>query len=141
MRADVAELLAAGVSARAISRDLGVPIRGVHAARRELGLPPCPPGPRPISVRDAFEARTCQTSDGHRVWCVEAWRGVRAFRHQGRKYSACQVAFLLHNGRSPVGRASPGCGRSDCVEPAHQDDADDRARLDADFSAVFGEAS
>ena len=49
VRADVAELLAAGWSDRAISRQLGLRNVRVAELRRALGYPPHKPGPAPIA--------------------------------------------------------------------------------------------
>ena len=137
-RQDVVELLLAGVSARVIAAELGVPVRRVHRIRDEVGIAPARPGPRPMSLRDALLARTEPYGDGHRLWVGARYRGVPVMRHAGRRYSARQAAFLVHTGREAVGNALPGCGVPGCVEPAHQDDALRRAELDALYAAVLG---
>lgn len=132
-------MLRAGVSATRIARELGVPLKRVHRARDELGLPKCPPGQRPRSLREAFLAYSRPVDGGHREWVGPTHHGRSLMRLQGRRYSACCAAFVLHTGRWPVGVPAPECGVSWCVEPSHQGDAQSRADLDALCLAVFGE--
>lgn len=140
-RTTVVAMLRDGVSARGVSRELGVPVSHVHRIRAEHGIAPCRPGPRPYAatLAEAFWARTRPADGGHREWLGSDQLGCPVLKWEGRKHSVRQVAFFLRTGRRAIGPALQGCGVSWCVEPAHVDDAQERADLDALCLAVFGE--
>lgn len=147
VRPDIAELLRAGYSDRAIGRQLNVdPVSTVAAARRVLGLPKHKPGVTPAaSPEDLFWRRATPTGDGHMDW--GGYRdsgGAPSLRHGGRNLSAYRIAYRLANGREPEGRVLPSCGRNGCVQPGHHSDRTDRARdkhLDALYDGIFGGGS
>ncbi|WP_431781762.1 hypothetical protein [Streptomyces chumphonensis] len=141
VRADIAELLRAGWSDRAVAEHAHCAKTTAAAARAALGLPKTKPGRAPISLRDAFYARTRPVDGGHREWTGPLSHGTPRFWHDGQSYTARQAAYLLAHGRRATGKALPGCGHDDCVEPAHQDDARDRARLHHLATAIFGGAA
>jgi len=143
IRADVAELLRAGLSNRAIARELHVDAKDVAAARDVLGLPKAKSGKRAAgSPEDLFWRRVQPTEDGHMVWTgYRGKTGVPGLRHGGRFYTANRLAFRIANGRDPEGKALPSCGRSDCTAPAHQADREGRAearKVDALYAGIFG---
>jgi hypothetical protein len=143
IRPDVAELLRAGYSDRAIARQLNVDARvTVAPARAALGLPTAKPGRKPAATaEDLFWRRARPTNDGHMVW--DGYRskdGVPGLKHGGRFHTANRLAYRIANGRDPEGKALPSCGRDDCVAPACQTDRADRAearKVDALYAAIF----
>jgi hypothetical protein len=143
IRADVASLLHAGLSDRAIARELHTDARAVATARQVLGLPRVKSGSKPAaSPEDAFRSRTRETDGGHLTWTGHVNNtGTPALRHGGRLLSAYRIAFRIRTGREPVGYARPGCGRPGCVAPDHIDDQPARDRNNATFNALFGGAS
>ncbi|MGA5330980.1 hypothetical protein ACPCJT_20345 [Streptomyces griseoincarnatus] len=146
IRADVAELLKAGLSDTAIARQLGVDREcTVAPARAALGLPKHKPGRTPASTpEDLFWRRVRPLDDGHMEWTGTRTNGVPTLRHGGRVHTAYRVAFRIANGREPEGQAKPGCGRDGCVAPACQTDRITRAearKVDALYGAIFGTTS
>lgn len=144
IRPDVAELLRAGLSDRAIARQLNVDARATVApARAALGLPRAKPGKKPAATaEDLFWRRARPTDDGHMTW--DGYRskdGVPGLKHGGRFYTANRLAYRIANGRDPEGYALPSCGRDDCVKPGHHTDRADRAearKVDTLYAAIFG---
>lgn len=147
VRADVAELLRAGYSDRAIGRQLNVdPVGTVAAARRVLGLPKHKSGVTPAATaEDLFWRRVKPTDDGHMDWVgYRNNSGAPSLRHGGRNLSAYRIAYRLAKGREPEGYALPSCGRDGCVKPGHHTDRADRARekrVDALYAGIFGQPS
>ncbi|MFH9014002.1 hypothetical protein ACH4C6_21805 [Streptomyces sp. NPDC017943] len=157
IRPDVAELLHAGLSNRAIARQLGVDAKATVApARAALGLPKGKPGKKPAaSAEDLFWRRVKPTDDGHMEWTgfySSSGRGTPCLRHGGQNQTAYRIAFRIANGREPEGQALPSCGHHQCVKPGHHEDRADRAerrrreraeqqrekRVDTLFAAIFG---
>ncbi|NUP42356.1 MAG: hypothetical protein HOY76_36325 [Streptomyces sp.] len=143
IRADVAELLRAGHSNRAVARQLNVDDKAVAAARAVLGLPKARSGRTPASTpEDLFWLRVKPTDDGHMEWTGYHTGGTPTLRHGRRHHSAYRLAFRIANGRDPEGYALPSCERDHCVKPGHHADRADRARdkrADALYGAIFGE--
>lgn len=141
-RADIAELLHAGLSDRAIGRQLNADPKTVSAVRVALGLPKARPGKKPAAtVQDLFWERVRPTDDGHLLWTGCTTGGTPVLRHGGRQYTARAVAFRLRHGRDPEGYVTPACTVERCVRPECMDDRITRQRTDALFTAIFGEAS
>lgn len=131
----VEQLLRAGWSNRAIARHVGLNTRRIAPIRAELGLPKHPPGPAAApSLAEAFRARTRRTDDGHLEWDGHIDQGLPRLDWGGHRYSARRLAYRIRTGRDPQGKALPGCGHHGCVEPAHMEDARDRAQ----YTAIFG---
>lgn len=153
VRADVAELLRAGLSNRAIAFELHIDAKAVAAAREALGLPKTKPGRRPAATaEDLFWRRAKPTDDGHMVWGGYVTSdGVPGLRHGGSFHTAYRLAFRIATGRDPEGYALPTCDRTYCVKPGHQEDRVDRTnrvearlqerRVDALYGAIFGESA
>lgn len=146
IRADVAALLRAGHSDRAIASELHVCAKDVAAARKRLGLRKAKSGRKPTATpEDLFRKRTRPTGDGHMEWTGSHCNGgVPSLRHGGRNLSAYRIAFRIANGRDPEGYALPSCGQEQCVQPGHHTDRADRARekrVDALYGAIFGESA
>ena len=142
VRADVAELLRAGFSDRAIGRELNTDPKTVSAARTALGLPKARSGKKPAATaEDLFWRRARPTDDGHMTW--DGYRtneGVPGLRHGGRFHTANRLAYRIANGRDPEGYALASCGRDDCVKPGHHTDRADRQaekRVDALYAQIF----
>jgi hypothetical protein len=129
VRADVAELLRAGYSDRAITRQLGIRNVRVAGMRRALGYPPHKPGPAAAAtVEDKFWRRAVPTDDGHLLWSgKEAGRPPR-LKYDGVNVAVHVVAFGIANDREPEG----------CVHPRHVEDDVLRARFAAVFGEIFG---
>jgi hypothetical protein len=140
VRADVAELLRAGYSDRTIARQLSMDAKGIAAARAALGLPKAKSGRKPAATpEDLFWRRVQPTEDGHLLWTGHrASRGAATFRHGGRHYTACTVAFRIRHGRDPEGRAQTMCDKRGCVSPHCVADRPMRERADATYAAIFG---
>ncbi|MEU9861292.1 hypothetical protein AB0D99_10470 [Streptomyces sp. NPDC047971] len=137
IRTDVADMLRAGHSDRAIAKTLHVCDKSVSAARAVLGLPKARPGHPPAeSMESLFLARCKAVGDGHAEWTGHISNGgLGTFRWQGRHWSANRAAFEIHHNRPPVGYALPGCGHPHCVAPAHMQDRPMRA------AAAHGQAA
>ncbi|MFD4786567.1 hypothetical protein ACFWN1_05695 [Streptomyces sp. NPDC058459] len=133
VRADIAELLYAGLSDSAIARQLGVDrAAAVAPARAALRLPKAKPGPKAYaSAEDLFWRRVKPTDDGHMEWTGFHVGRTPAMRHGGRNLTACSIAYRIANGRPAKGQARPSCGRDHCVMPGHHADQADRAHARA----------
>lgn len=141
IRADIVELLRAGLSDREIARQVQVGTLRVAAARAALGLPRCPPGNRPAAtVEDLFWRRAIHTSNGHLLWPSAKPRiGVR-IKHTSGRFSVYKVAFRIGNHRDPIGKVTTGCDQLGCIHPRHVQDQPAR-NLDRTFAAIFGEVA
>jgi hypothetical protein len=135
IRADIAELLHAGWSDKAIATHVHTHRRVVRDARRALRLPALKPGPQAASIEDLFWRRAQRTDDGHLLW-TGATTVLRA-GNQGPRTTAGRLAFRLKHHRDPVGRVLPGCDRPGCIHPDHVEDQPMRDT----FRAIFGAAS
>ncbi|MFE7237242.1 hypothetical protein [Streptomyces sp. NPDC057580] len=133
----IVELLNAGYSDKAISRQLHINQRRAKAVREELGLPTHKPGMAPSSAEDLFWRRAVHTDDGHLLWPGSA-RTIRT-GHQGARRSVAQIAFRIRHGRDPIGKAIAGCGTTGCIHPAHVEDQPMRDQLSDQYRAIFGE--
>ncbi|MGW0837102.1 hypothetical protein [Streptomyces prunicolor] len=135
VRADVAELLHAGYSDRAISRRLHIDNVRVAAMRRALGLPSHKPGPSAASSpADRFWQRAVPTDDGHLLWPGTCAGRVPRIKCQGVQVPVPVVAFGIVHDREPVGRVLGGCEREGCVHPRHVEDDVIRQQ----YAAIFG---
>ncbi|MFD4569348.1 hypothetical protein ACFWOX_33925 [Streptomyces sp. NPDC058467] len=146
IRADVAELLRAGLPDRTIARELHVDAKNVAAARERLGLPKAKPGRKPAAAaEDLFWRRVQPTDDGHMEWTgYRDKSGVIGLRHGGTFYTAYRLAFRIATGRDPEGYALPTCEHEHCVKPGHHADRLDREReqrVDALYGAIFGQSA
>ncbi|MEV0525996.1 hypothetical protein AB0I66_21405 [Streptomyces sp. NPDC050439] len=147
IRADVAELLRAGLSDRAIGRELNVDATvTVRATRQALGLPPARPGRKPAATpEDLFWRRTQPVGGGHFIWTgyrtTSRSGSVPTLRHGGRVHTAYRIAFRLKHGREPEGHVTVTCDRDGCVAPGHTEDRRIRERTNTTFAAIFGGAS
>lgn len=145
IRADVAEMLRAGVTDISIVRELHVRRATVAATRAALGIPKTPGGqPAAATVEDLFWQRVQIGEDGHMTWGgYRNTSGAPGLRWGGTVHSAYRVAFRIANGREPDGYAKPSCGRDGCVAPACQRDRPGRAeerRLERLYAGIFGGA-
>lgn len=145
IRADIAELLHAGVPQVTICRQLRCAPVTVQRHREALGLPP-PKSTRtlPATVEDAFRQYVRPTEDGHAEWTGPRNGGSPRVTHDEVAYSAYRVAFRIAKGREPEGRARPTCGRDGCVKPGHHADRAGRAearKADQLYARIFGGAS
>jgi hypothetical protein len=131
--AAITELLRAGLSDKAIARQLHVHRRTVRAARESLGLPAHKPGPSPSNAEDVFWRRAQPTDDGHLLWTAPG----RAIRGGANRLSVYQLAFRIGHGRPAIGNVTSGCGQTGCVHPAHVEDQPMRQQ----YKAIFGEAA
>ncbi|MFB7461237.1 hypothetical protein [Streptomyces sp. NPDC056188] len=145
IRADVAELLHADHSNRAIARQLHTDAKAVAAAREHLGIPKAKSGYKGAATpEDLFWRRVKPTDDGHMEWTGFYIGSTPGLRHGGRNHTAYRVAFRIANGRDPEGHALPNCGRDGCVKPGHHSDRADRAReqrVNSLYAAIFEGAS
>ncbi|MEU2062874.1 hypothetical protein [Streptomyces sp. NPDC013455] len=129
VRADIAELLRAGHSNRAIARQLNVDAKTAAAARAVLGLPKAKSGYRGAATpEDLFWRRVRPVDGGHMEWTGFNVCGTPSLRHGGRNLTAYPIAYRIAHGRAPEGQALPSCGRDHCVKPGHHADRADRVR-------------
>ncbi|WP_329215107.1 hypothetical protein OG352_06030 [Streptomyces sp. NBC_01485] len=124
VRADVAELLAAGYGDRTIARRLGVTAISVTTARTELGLPKARGGNKPsASVEDLFWRRARPVDGGHYEWTGgRSSKGTPQVQWGGRvreTHTAYRVAYRIRHGVDPVSYCFPSCGFPRCVAPEH----------------------
>lgn len=135
IRQDVAALLHAGHSDREIAAQLHIDTRPISAARAALGLPKSRSGKKPApSLEAAFLRHAENTRGGHMQWTTSVQNdGSRAFRWQGRFWTAGQAAFEIEHGRPASGKALPVCGMPQCIAPAHVQDKPGRLQLAADM--------
>lgn len=147
VRADIAELLRQGVPQMQIARQLHVAPTTVQKTREALGLPAPRCGRRHTyaSLEDAFRHGAEPTEDGHVHWTGYRDKdGTPRVCYRQQPQAAPRVAFLLHHGREPVGKALPTCGVKGCIAGAHLADRPMREanqRADKAFTAIFGSPS
>lgn len=140
IRADVAELLHAGLADHTITRELQVDHTTVRAAREALGLPRHKSGRKAAATaEDLFWRRTQPVEGGHHQWTGYRTKdGTPGLRHGGRFYTGYRLAFLIKYGREPEGNALPTCGADHCTAPGHVEDRPMRERSASTFAAIFG---
>ncbi|MDT0306166.1 WhiB family transcriptional regulator [Streptomyces sp. DSM 44917] len=116
IRADVADLIRAGLPVREIAARAHVSAKTIARARRALQLPPVPTGCAPApSLRAYMTARTRRTPDGHLIWTGPiSERGPRV-RYGHREGSARTAWWEITHGRPPHGRPRPACGIPLCL--------------------------
>ncbi|HTL15111.1 MAG TPA: hypothetical protein VL251_08455 [Thermomonas sp.] len=144
---DMDALLRAGVPQIRIAQQFRVAWATVSRRREELGLP-APKAGRLVghgSLKDVFQANTERVDGGHLRWTgYVSTTGSAYVCHRQERVTPATLAFRMHFGRPPVGRARPECGMDGCVEGAHLADGPMRAanrRADKAFAAIFGEAA
>lgn len=147
VRTDIAELLRKGVSHRQIVRQLHVTPLAVQQAREALRLPAPSTGRRPTyaTLKDAFWHSAEAIDGGHVHWVgYRDKAGTPRVCYRQQAQAAPHVAFVLHHGREPVGRALPTCGMKGCIAGGHLADRPMREanqRADALYGAIFGESA
>lgn len=75
--------------------------------------------PEPATLLDQYLRRTEALDDGHVRWTVNTGCIV----HEGRQYSAMQLAWALATKREPEGLLRAACGLAGCVAAEHLTDA------------------
>lgn len=147
IREDIAAMLRQGVPQIHIARQLHVDTRTVRQTREALGLP-APRRGRPdtyASLEDAFRRFAEPYDGGHVRWIGYRDKdGTPRVCYRQVPQAAPRVAFVLHHGREPVGKAMPACGVDGCIAGAHLADRPMREanrRADRAFNAIFREAS
>lgn len=144
VRADIAELLHAGVPLSHICRRLHCAPITVQRTREALGLPAPRSGPpdKYASIEDAYRSNSEATDGGHQRWTGHTdTNGFPRLNFRQRRLSVRQIAFRIHHGRDPRGRLSVGCDMADCVAGAHMEDQQIREanrRADAAYAEIFG---
>ena len=142
IRADIAELLHAGVPQMHICRQLRVGAITVQRTREALGRAAPRAGRRPLTLEEAFRKGTRPVDGGHLLWV-----GHRDKDNTPRccfsktSLPAPRASFLLHHGREPIGKALPTCGLDYCVAGEHLADRPMREanqRADKAFAVIFG---
>jgi hypothetical protein len=141
VRADIAELLRAGVPHSHICRQLHCGPITVQRTREALGLPAPQAGPAGApSLEEAFRQNTKPSEDGHLMWRGFDTRSTPRLTYRGTTYSGYRLAFVLYHQRQPVGRVTSSCRVLGCVRGDHVADEPMRAanrRSDRAFSAIF----
>jgi hypothetical protein len=147
IRADIAELLRAGVPQSYICRQLRCAPLTVQRTREALGMPAprCGPPDTYTSVEDAYRSNSEAIDGGHQRWTGHTdTNGHPRLNFRQQRQSVRQIAFRMHHGRAPQGRLFVGCGMAHCVAGAHLEDQqirDANRRADAAFKAIFGVAA
>lgn len=142
IRADIAELLRAGVPQVQIARRLHCAQITVQRTREALNLPAhkmC--RDLPATLEEAFQQYTRPAADGHIEWTGRRNNGTPAVTFHGTVHSGYRLAFRFHYGREPVGKVTScetGCVAGRCVKDQPMREANRRA--DKAFSAIFGGA-
>ncbi|MFJ1528204.1 hypothetical protein ACIOFV_07210 [Streptomyces mirabilis] len=109
----------------ALAAEHGCSVGLVARVRRDLNLPTCARGKRPVqqSLETVFFERSRPVDGGHREWTRQtAASGTPVISHRGQHVTAGRVAFKIARGREPEGQVRPSCTFPHCVEPAHQAD-------------------
>lgn len=75
--------------------------------------------PEPPTLLDQYLRRTEAIDDGHVVWTVS----TSCVIHEGRQYSAMQLAWAVSTNREPEGPLRAACGLAGCVAAEHLTDA------------------
>jgi hypothetical protein len=132
---EIIALLREGYSDRYIARTLHADPKRASQLRAKFDLPPARRSV--LTLEQAWTARTRPADDGHLLWAGAVVHGTPVIRHRGRMHTARRIAFRIEHGREPVGLVRPGCGRDDCVAPAHVEDQPMRDQ----YNAIFGAAS
>lgn len=137
---EVEALLRAGLSDKQIARRLHTNPKRIARIRAEIGLAAFEN--RQVSFEERWAANTEPVAGGHIRWTGRLRDGsTPAVLHEGRDASPRRIAFERLHGRTAVGPVLPGCGFGPCVQPAHLEDQVLRERLDAQYAAIFKEAS
>lgn len=82
--------------------------------------------PQPLTLGEAWKARTRPLGDGHL-----GWSGSNCLYFQGVSYTPNRSSFIASRGRQPHGQVMAHCGVGKCVRPDHLTDAlerDERAK-------------
>lgn len=142
VRADIADLLRAGVPQIHICRQLHVAQLTVQRTREALHLP-APKSCRvlPASLEEAFQQYARPTENGHVEWAGHLRGGIPSVTFQGTVHSASRLAFLFHHGRQPSGPVKTSCPVKGCVRGGHLTDQpmrDANKRADRAYAAIFG---
>jgi hypothetical protein len=127
-RADVAELLRAGLSNAEIARRLHCDRHAVGDTRRALGLANVPM--QPLSLEEKWRACTEPVEGGHLRWTGPRKNatGSPTMRYREKSISPAAIAFRIRTGREPQGYCYAECGYPHCVASAHADDFTTRQR-------------
>lgn len=147
VRRDIEAMLREGTPQIHIASQLGVAPATVQRIREALGLPAPRPGRRTTyaSLEEAFRQGAEPVEGGHVLWTGYRDKdGTPRICYRQQPQAAPRVAFLLHHGREPVGKALPTCGVKGCIAGEHLADRPMREanqRADRAFSAIFGEAA
>lgn len=129
----IARLLLAGLSARAVSQEVHAGYWRVRAVRERLGIAAHPPGPVAETMAETFRRRTVEDPAGHVVWLG---RDLRMPMGDGGYVSPAVWAFHQRYGRRPVGKVLQWCGVRRCM--THIEDRVMRERLRAQLVSVGG---
>lgn len=138
IRDDIAALIHAGHSDRAIARNARTSKRNVAKTRRHLGVPPLQPRSA-LALDQAWATYAQPTDDGHMTWTGPTnHAGTPVFTHRQIRYSARIVAFKARHKRDPIGYVKAICGDDQCVAPDCVADRPMREQLDNQYNAIFG---
>jgi hypothetical protein len=139
IRADIAELLRAGLPDRVISKRLRCDRKTVAAARAALRLPKTPPGSRQRPLADLLAARTEPVEGGHMRWTGTVNNAGSPVLNRGEgPRSVHRLVFIARHGSEPVGKVRTGCDYPGCVHEDHVEDQPMRERNRDTYAAIFG---
>jgi hypothetical protein len=145
IRADIAELLRAGVPQAHICRQLHCAPLTVQRTREALGLP-SPKSCRvlPATLEEAVDRYARPIDGGHVEWAGPLRNGCPSFVFEGQHYYVRRLAFRFQHGREPVGNVTVACDVRTCVAgPCVRDRLmrDRERRVDALYAGIFGGAA
>lgn len=139
IRADIADMLRAGLPNQTIAARLRCDRKAVAKTRSALGLPKTPPGSRGRPLADLIAARTEPVEGGHMRWTGTLnSAGSPVLNYRGAPKSVHRLVFINRHGREPVGKVRTGCDYPGCVHPDHVEDRPMRERNRATYAAIFG---
>lgn len=147
VRRDIEAKLREGIPQMHIARQLGVAPATVQRTREALGLPAPRRGRQNTyaSLEEAFRQGTELVDGGHVRWVGYRDKdGTPRVCFRQKPLAAPRVAFLLHHGREPVGKALPSCGVKECIAGGHLADRPMREanrRADKAFASISGVAA
>ncbi|MFF5790219.1 helix-turn-helix domain-containing protein [Streptomyces sp. NPDC012693] len=148
LRKQLAALLDAGASNRAIARELGIDRNTAARYRTSLGVPVAPT-PEPanrctLTPAQKFAQFVRPLDGGHLEWTGRrtSSSGTPVLTINGRTVTARSTGYrIAHNDRAPKGYVTAECDYEGCVAPEHLQDEPGRTRLRAQLAALTGQES
>lgn len=124
----IAELIAAGMSDRAIWVEVAGSRHTIAKIRRQLGVGVFQ---RLVPVAEQLATKVgAADADGHQLWTGALTSGgAPRLRLNGGEVPVSHVLFEQRAGRRPSGHVRPDCGVKGCVAPTHLMDDTERRKV------------